>query len=102
MKETESNVQWDGTKVTVIIDGALTAKTVAPLRATLESVLSKNPTEIIFDFATVRKIDSTAIEILIATKKSVPGKGLKISLKGVSEYIRDTFEVLNLNEILKD
>jgi hypothetical protein len=83
--------QETATNVQLVLDGALTMRTVETVRATLRAALeppsSAAPTDIDIDCSAAAEIDLTFIQLLIAARVSTCAAGRRLSLAPCPEGV---------------
>ena len=70
------------------------------LLATLETHASEGRTKVILDMAGVTFVDSAGIRLLVNARRMLDTKGGGLRLAGVSEPVRNTFTLINLDRLL--
>jgi anti-sigma B factor antagonist len=80
---------------TVAPVGALDADSPRVLTEKIEAVLGQNPDLVIFDMEFVDYINSTAIRVLLKTKKDLKQRGAKMVFVNLQPPIKKVFDILN-------
>jgi anti-anti-sigma factor len=68
-------------------------------RDTLVDALREHPGDLALDLSGVTDFDSSAIQLLLATRRSVVERGHQLHITAASEAARDAFRVFGLAEL---
>lgn len=98
MKALEIKVDED--KVSVLLEGDLTASVAPELKAALGEALGSGALRVEFDLGKTTIIDSTGIGLLIATYNSVTSKGGSVQVVKASEDIFRLLQSMRLEKRL--
>jgi anti-sigma B factor antagonist len=93
-------VQRDGNKMSVLMEGDLTAAIAPGLKSTLQEALAGDVLEVEFDFEKTTVIDSTGIGLLIATYNSLSKKNGTVRVVKASEDIFHLLQSMRLEKRL--
>ena len=95
--------ETDGDVITVSVEGDLDTEVAAQ---TLISAVSKllgggNPKALVIDMSAVQLINSYGIGKIIMLNNKLTEMKIELRIKNPSKFVRDTFSLLLLNDILK-
>jgi len=95
---TINKVQENG-KLTLTIEGKLDTNTAPQLNDVLIPAFDEVK-QIELDFSQVSYVSSAGLRVLLTGEKTAQSKGASMSLRGVSDEIRDVFKMTGFDEIL--
>ena len=98
MSNLKSDIQKDGSKLIVALEGRLDTNTSQELETKLDSL--KEVDSIEFDFEKLEYISSAGLRILLACSKEMQAKNGSLIIKHVNEEINSIFEVTGFSDIL--
>ena len=84
----------------VVLQGALTIAAAAEWRARLLAALTAAGDELVLDLAGVDAFDSAGVQLLLATRRALDGRGARLSLQGVTPVVAEALAALGLDELL--
>ncbi|MBR4529130.1 MAG: STAS domain-containing protein [Lachnospiraceae bacterium] len=85
-------------KLTVTLEGRLDTTTARELEESIKPELAEAHS-VIFDAAKLQYISSAGLRVLLATQKTVNGRG-EMVIRNVTNEVREIFEVTGFTEIL--
>lgn len=94
----ENRVERDGTRAVVFISGDLVASSVPELRSTMQALLADGVRNLSVDLASVTRIDSMGIGLLVGAYNSLARAGGVFGVTGASKDFRELFASLGLEE----
>jgi anti-sigma B factor antagonist len=86
-------------KVTLSLNGKLSAATAGEFNAAVEEALGESPA-LILDFKNVNYLASAGLRVLVAAQKKLHASGGSLTLLNVGEEVMEVFEVTGLDEVL--
>jgi anti-sigma B factor antagonist len=92
-----SEINKDGSQVTVKPGRDVVASMANEFRAELNSQIQESPTELVIDLAGVEMVDSVGIGVIIATHNSLDQKGGKLKVVNIAEDIYGLFSTMRLD-----
>ena len=92
------NKTQNGTELTLALDGRLDTTTAPQLEAELGGL--DGITKLIFDIAKLVYISSAGLRVLLKAQKAITKNDGSMTVKNVSQEIREIFEVTGFDEIL--
>ena len=92
-------VERDGSETTVTLSGELDVSTIALVSAVLEDECVREPSRIVLDLTAVDFVDSSALHAFVVANKRLEGHGGSLRVTGVSDVIRRTFEIVQLDQL---
>jgi anti-sigma B factor antagonist len=91
------SVERAGSETTVTLCGELDVLTTAVVRDLLEQECARKPSSITLDLAAVEFVDSSALHTFVVANKQQEAHGGVLRIAGVSDSIRRTFEITQLD-----
>ncbi|QET06490.1 MULTISPECIES: STAS domain-containing protein [Cupriavidus] len=82
------------------LDGELTIYRAAELREALMAALPAPPASIVIDLAEVSEIDSSGVQLLVATQRAAIAAGVALAFSDASPAVRDVLGLFNLSTAL--
>jgi anti-anti-sigma factor len=92
-------VERNGSETTVTLCGELDVSTIAMVSAVLEDECVRKPSRIVLDLTAVDFVDSSALHAFVVANKQIEGHGGSLHITGVSDVIRRTFEIVQLDQL---
>ncbi len=93
-------VKQDGNATRLKLDGVVNIQTAVALRQRIKPLLNETCREVHIDLIGVRFIDSAGLATLVeGLQWSRAGEGRRFVLSGLSENVRDIFELAKLDTI---
>jgi anti-anti-sigma factor len=80
--------------MTVVFDSSVGIRSVAVLRKQLLEGMEKG--DLTCDLSSVERIDCSIAQLLIAAMREARKNGTKVRIKGVSQKVKDQFELCGL------
>lgn len=93
-----STANADGT-VTVFVTGQLNTNTARDLEVALDDVLLES-TDIVLDFSNLDYISSAGLRVVLGAQKRVNAASGSLKLTGLSESVREVFDITGLADVL--
>ncbi len=93
------SVERVGTETTVTLSGELDVSTIAKVSDLLERECARKPSRILLDLAAVEFVDSSALHAFAGANKQLGAHGGSLRISGVSNAIRRTFEITQLDRL---
>jgi len=81
------------------LDGELTIYRAQELRQTLLDALAQ-PSDLQLDLSEVSELDSSAVQLLLATRMEALAAGKRFAIPAISEPVRQVLDLLGLNALL--
>jgi len=88
-----------GAETTVTLCGELDVSTTAAVRDVLEHECARKPCRVTLDLAAVDFVDSSALHMFVVANKRLEAHGGVLRIVGVSDPIRRTFEITQLDRL---
>ena len=88
-----------GAETTVTLCGELDVLTTALVKDVLEQECARKPSRITVDLAAVEFVDSSALHTFVVANKQLEAHGGVLRIVGVSDSIRRTFEITQLDRL---
>jgi len=89
-----------GDETVVKVSGCLDTAATAEFTRAVEAVGAGVKT-LVFDFAALEFIASSALRLLVTVNKRLTADGGKVVLAGMNEVVRDVFDVTGLDEVFE-
>jgi anti-sigma B factor antagonist len=86
---------------TIFLWGSLDTDTCPVFEKTVDDLLEKSPTMIVFDMRQVEYIGSVGIRVLLKARRELKKTGNTISLVNLQPSIRKVFDIVNDNSSLR-
>ncbi len=80
--------------------GRLDAESSVAAEKKVREVLDAGSLRILFDFSELEYISSAGLRVVLMAIKELRGKGGKIVLSGLNEYVKEVFDVSNFASII--
>jgi anti-sigma B factor antagonist len=93
------SVERVGSETTVTLCGELDVSTSAAVRDVLEEECARRPSVLKLDLVDVDFVDSSALHTFVIANKQLEPHGGVLRIVGVSEFIRRTFEITQLDRL---
>jgi anti-sigma B factor antagonist len=93
------SVERVGSETTVTLCGELDVSTSPAVRDVLEEECARRPSVLKLDLVDVDFVDSSALHTFVIANKQLEPHGGVLRIVGVSEFIRRTFEITQLDRI---
>jgi len=88
-------------RIVIVIRGELDTLAAKSFAAELEPAMSDAGRRIILDFTELEYISSAGMRIILLLQKTASGKGGKVSIKGMSEDIRQIFRMTGFDQMIE-
>jgi len=93
------SVEHVGSETTVTLCGELDVSTIVSVRDVLEEECARKPSRIVVDLSQVDFVDSSALHAFVIANKHLEGHGGALRIIGVSDVVRRTFEIVQLDQL---
>jgi len=93
------SIERVGSETTVTLCGELDVSTTAAVGEVLEHECARKPSRITLDLAAVDFVDSSALHTFVVANKQLAAHGGTLRIGGVSDSIRRTFEITQLDRV---
>ena len=97
--EVIESVERSETETTLALCGELDVSTMATVRDVLEQECGREPSRIVIDLAHVDFVDSSALHAFVVANQRLAEHGGSLRITGVSDVIRRTFEITQLDRL---
>jgi len=95
------NKTKSGNTTTVALKGRLDTVTSAQLSDELAAIWEALAGNLIFDFAALDYISSAGLRVILMAQKKINSLGLEMEITGVSDTVKEVFDITGFSEILK-
>ena len=86
--------------VTVNLTGRLDTNTSAELKAELEPIWTAGEMDIVMDLSNLAYVSSAGLRVFLTSEKRCKASGKTMKLTGVSQSIREIFDIVGFSGIL--
>ena len=93
------SVERSETETTLALCGELDVSTIPTVTDALDQECARQPSRIVVDLAHVDFVDSSALHAFVVANKQIEGHGGSLHITGVSDVIRRTFEIVQLDQL---
>ena len=87
-------------QTTLLLTGSLDTTTSPQLKAELESVMAGTKGSIVLEFSGLDYISSAGLRVLLAVEKKCRAEGRKQIIRGLSDAMREVFDITGFLDIL--
>ncbi len=94
----ELNVQAEGAKATIALEGKLTVQTSPDLEAAING-LDSTVNELEIDLAKVDYVASAGLRVLVAAEKLVTSRGGSMKLLNPNDDVHEVFDMTGLSDV---
>ena len=90
----------EGNNITLAVAGRLDTITSVQLSNEFEKIFAEGASNLLLDFKELDYISSAGLRILLVAQKQVTSLGTKMEISGVSDSVKDVFNITGFSGIL--